>query len=90
MNIMIKSIPSATQSPSLFTAPEVRTRAYNTNNYYKEEKRKKNTSAIRAPALLSLLQDLRTNIVKSTTVTVYEFNSTGGARRVHGSTYILN
>lgn len=47
-------------------------------------------SAIRAPALLSLLQDLRTNIVKNTTVTVYEFNSTGGARRVHGSTYILN
>lgn len=26
----------------------------------------------RAPALLSLLQDLRTNIVKNTTVTVYE------------------
>lgn len=53
-------------------------------------KNKKKTSAIRAPALLSLLQDLRTNIVKNTTVTVYESNSTGGARRVHGSTYILN
>lgn len=30
------------------------------------------TSANRAPALLSLLQDLRMNIVKNTTVTVYE------------------
>lgn len=84
---MVKSIPSVTQSPDSLAAPGVRTRAYNTSNYYKE---KKNTSAIRAPALLSLLQDLRTNIVKNTTVTVYEFNSTGGARRVHGSTYILN
>jgi len=62
-----------------------------TNIIMKNNKRKKKkSSAIRAPALLSLLQDLRTNIVKNTTVTVYEFNSTGGARRVHGSTYILN
>lgn len=50
----------------------------------------KKKRAFRAPALLSLLQDLRTNIVKNTTVTLYEFNSTGGVCRTHGSTYILN
>lgn len=40
--------------------------------WHRRFRRALKTSANRAPALLSLLQDLRTNIVKNTTVTVYE------------------
>lgn len=49
----------------------------------KEHLKKKKKSAIRAPALLSLLQDLRTNIVKNTTVTVYELIGPAHARPWH-------
>lgn len=55
----------------------------NTVGGTKGSKKHLKMSAIRAPALLSLLQDLRTNIVKNTTVTVYELIGPAHARPWH-------